>query len=154
MRDEDRLAVATTASHSRTIDDAYLHCFDDTAPLYRYPVTMFVRKRHSTLMTLLNRHLQNAVESGLTEKWKNDILRKKRLTYGHETRGALKNENLFFAWFLCALLIIGSLLILVVERIVHSKRKNNRFWHILHLAINDDRIFLRSRRVQARSSMN
>lgn len=149
LSDDDRIAVATTANHAKSspsIDNDKLYCFDDRVHFHQYPVAMFARTNYP-LWSTVNQHLKWAVEGGLIAKWRRDESQThKSQSSKRKSRTRLTNGHVFFAWALYFLMGSGAIIIFISEHVIYPRRDGGRIWQLLHLAVNDDRLFLRPKR--------
>lgn len=146
--DNARLAVAVSQRHAMnnpTLPESMIYCFADSEHIYRYPVSMIIRK-DNPMLDAINEHIQWAVEGGLLVKWFKDI----QATFNRaidENLGPKKLaiENISAALFGYALFGMFAVCAFIAEHIVHRAARRSgagRFWKIADMLIDGDRHFL------------
>lgn len=148
LRDNERFAVAVSHRHAMTnpkLSYSMIYCFTDREQIYRYPVSMLIKKDHA-MLDAINEHIQRAVEGGLLVKWLKDIDGKlNKMIDADLGPKKLTIEHISTAFMLYT--IFGSLAVVafIVELIVHPRASRpgaSRIWKIVDMLIDGDRHFL------------
>lgn len=143
------LAVATSRQHALNhplIPREHLYCFDETQNIRNYRISSLIREDHPHLATIAG-IIQRSFEGGLFIKWFRDNIPITK--YRNDIFiGGLTPEHLaagfifYFIGNLCAIMAY-AMEIMVKHKL--RKRKPNRFWIWLGMAIDDKRYILHRR---------
>lgn len=143
----DKLAVAasyTKFRNDRSLFTSY-YCFDRFNSFYGYSLKFLMRK-NMDLINALNRFIEQAIESGLINKW----LKGNQFEPFNEKPPEFQYieadiSNYVIVILMCSCILLFASLILYIEKFVDKKvRANNsaRFWRYIEMGIDADRHFL------------
>lgn len=134
LKTDDRLAVATSRLHMKTLPiEEDIYCFDRIENIYDYSSAFMIRRNFSR-KSKFNRVFDHILASGLIPKWDKDLQRRPNATMVVPVERVYSLDDFGPVVMYLLLIVLAGIAAFCAETIIYYRSHSvntNRFWNLM-----------------------